>query len=251
MSRIDRSYIGKGPVYIRDRSQDGGLFPIGNTSILSVSFDEDSKNLKDYTSAGGGNANILTSITGMTGSMTVHDYSASNFALFLRGTESGQAAGSVVEEAHSTNGTPGEFIPFDFIIDQVSPGLTVVLANDTACTEGVDYTVENNGILIVEGGNIDATGVKITYTKDIAEVLEALTESGKEYELYFNGLNEAQGGDLMAIRMHRVKFSPAQDLNFIGDEFGEMSADFEVLSDNTIVGAGISKFMKIQQKTPA
>lgn len=251
MARIDRSYIGKGPVYIRDRANDGGLFPIGNTSVLSLSFDEEKKELKDFTSAGGGNANVLTAISGMTGSMTVHDYSAANMALFLRGTEAGVAAGSVVDEAHSTNGTDGEFIPFDEIIDQATPGLSVTLTNATACAEGVDYSVENNGILVIGAGNIDASGILISYTKDISEVLEALTTAGAEYELYFNGVNEAQGGDLATIRMHRVKFSPAQDLNFIGDEFGEMSADFEVLSDGSIVGAGLSKFMKIQQKTPS
>lgn len=249
MARIDRSYIGKGPVYIRDRVS-GGFAPIGNCSSLSVSFNEEKKELKDYTTAGGGNANVLSSISGMTGSLTVHDYSVENLALFLRGTKSGVTAAAVVDEVHPSTGDDGEFVPFNFLIDAVTPGLTVKKTSNTVCVLGTDYAIENNGIVVIGGGAIDATGLKISYTKDVSEVLEALTAAGQEYELYFNGVNEAQGGDLMTIRMHRIKFSPAQDLNFIGDEFGEMSADFEVLADGTIVGGGLSKFMKIQQTAP-
>jgi len=223
---------------------------MGNTSVLAVSFDEEKKELKDYTTEGGGNANVLTSITGMTGSVTVHDVSVANLALFLRGTEGGQTAGSQLDEAHPTTGIGGEFIPFDSLVNKAAPGLTVTLTGGTACVLGTDYQLENNGIVTIDGGNIDATGILVDYTKDDAEVLEALTASGAEYELYFNGVNEAQGGDLITLRMHRVKFSPAQDLNFIGDEFGEMTADFEVLSDGNISGAGISKFMRVQQKAP-
>lgn len=248
MARIDRSYIGKGPVYIRDKAS-GGFAPIGNCSSLSVSFNEEKKELKDFTTAGGGNANVLSSITGMSGSLTVHDYSIENLALFLRGTKSAVAAAAVVDEVHTSTGSE-EFIPFNHLVNTASPGLTVKKTAGTVMVLGTDYTLENNGILVIDAGAIDGTGVKISYTKSIFEVLEALTSAGQEYELYFNGLNEAQGGDLLTIRLHRVKFSPAQDLNFIGDEFGEMSADFECLSDGTIVGAGLSKFMKIQQTAP-
>jgi len=246
MARVDRSYIGKGPVYIKVKGEDGGLFPIGNCSNLDVSFDEESKSLKDYTSPGGGNANILTAISAFSGNLVMHDYSAENLALALRGDVAAVAAGAVTGEAHGTNGTDGEFIPFDFIRDSTA-GLTIVLTNDSALAEGTDYSVENNGILVIGSGSIDATGIKVSYTKDVSEVMQALTSAGKEYEIVFNGLNEAQSGKFVSIRLHRVKFSPAQGLAFIGDDFGEMSTDFEVLSDNSIVGAGISKFMKVSQ----
>lgn len=245
MSRIDRSYIGKGPVFIRDRAAPGGFFFLGNCSVLNVSFEEEKKELKDFTSAGGGNANVLQSITSFTGSLTVHDYTAANLALFLRGSVVGIEAGTVTDEAHPTQGVDGEFIPLDFLRD-VGETVTVKTTADAALVEGTDYSLENNGILVIGTGDIDGTGIKVSYTKAIGETMEALTAAGKEFELYFNGLNEAQGGELLSSRIHRIKFSPAQDLNFIGDEFGEMSADFEALSDNSITGGGLSKFMKVQ-----
>ena len=246
MARVDRSYIGKGPVYGKLKGNDGGLFPIGNCSNLDVSFDEESKSLKDYTSPGGGNANILTAISAFSGNLVVHDYSAANLARSLRGTIAYVTAAAVAAEPHSTNGTDGEFIPLDFVRD-VTTDLTVVLTNDSALAEGTDYTVEGNGILVIGTGSIDATGIKASYDKAESEVVEALTEAGQEWELYFNGLNEAQSGKAVTIRIHRLKFSPAQGLSFIGDDFGEISSDFEVLSDNSITGAGISKFMKVSQ----
>lgn len=251
MARKDRSYIGKGPVYIRERSSAGGFFPMGNSSVLSISFDEEEKSLKDYTNEGGGNINTLTSITGMTGTITVHDFSAFNFALFLRGIEGSESAGAVTDEAHATQGVEGEFIPFNHLVNKGAPGITVTLTDATPCVEGTDYAVENNGIIVIGTGNIDGNGILVDYTKDDFETLQALTASGSEFEMYLNAVNEAQGGVLSTVRLHRLKFSPAQDIGFIGDEFGEMTADFEVLSDGNIVGAGLSKFMVVQQVVPA
>lgn len=247
MARVDRSYIGKGPVYIKDKSQPGGLFPIGNCSNLEVSFDEESQELKDYTSPGGGNANILVSISGVSGNLVMHDYSASNLALALRGNAVAEEAASVAGEVHGTQGEDGELIALDFIRDPAQP-LTVVKTDDTALDLGVDYEIENNALIVIGAGGIDATGIKVSYTKALSEVMEALTNAGLEYELVFNGVNEAQTGKLVSIKMHRVKFSPAQGLSFIGDEFGEMSVDFELLSDNSIVAQGLSKFMKVSQQ---
>ncbi len=250
MARKDRSYIGKGPLYIKKKADDGGFFPIGNASQMDVSFDEESKSLKNYTQPGGGNINTLTAISAFTGTITMHDYSAANMALALRGTVEHITAGAVTEEPHSTNGTDGEFIPFNHVCDPAE-NITVVTTADGALAEGTDYSVEYNGIIIIGTGSIDATGIKISYTKAVSEVMEALTSAAEEYELYFNAVNEAQGGDYAPLRMHRIKFSPAQGLSFLGDEFGGMTIDFEALADPSITGTGLSKYMKHQQAVPA
>ena len=60
MAYREFSYIGIGQVYL---ATDGGpLLSVGNASSLSFSFDEEKKNLKDYTSPGGGNANSTSRI---------------------------------------------------------------------------------------------------------------------------------------------------------------------------------------------
>ena len=77
--------------------------------------------------------------------------------------------------------------------------------------------------------------------------MEALVEAGAEFALFFDGMNEAQSGKAVSVTLHRIKFSPVEDLPFIGDEFAEVNMAFEVLRDTCKTGAGISQFMKVVQ----
>lgn len=244
MAYREYSYIGIGQVYL---STGGGpLLSVGNASNLAFAFDEEKKNLKDYTSPGGGNANSVSRIDNFTGSLTMHDYTAANLALALRGAVSEISAAAITDEAHDSAGVGGELIPFDFNYDDAIPPV-ISLANATACVADTDYELTPSGILIIEGGNIDANGVLVSYTKAVAEQMEALVESGQEFLMVFDGMNEAQDGKAVNIRLHRIKFSPAQGLQFLGGEYGEVPIEFEVLSDATVVGAGLSKYFKLSQ----
>ena len=242
MAYTEKSFIGVGQIYLSTDS--GPLLTVGNCSELAFSFDEERKVQKDYTNPGGGNANSLTRIDNFTGSMKLHDYTAANLALALRGGVSTVATAAVVDESHGSAGVDDELIPFDFQYD-ADIAVTVTLDNATPCTEGTDYDLTPNGLITLDGGNIDANGVLVSYTKAPAEVMEALVEAGQEFVLFFDGINEAQSGAACSVMCHRVKFSPAQGLNFLGGEFGEIPLEFEVLSDSAISGAGISKYMKI------
>ena len=244
MAYREFSYIGVGQVYL---SADGGpLLTVGNASALSFSFDEEKKTQKDYTSPGGGNANSLSRIDNFTGSLNMIDYTAANLALALRGAVTDITAAAVTDEAHDSAGVGGELIPFDFNYDP-DIAVTVTLDNATPCVEDTDYELTPNGILTIEGGNIDANGVLVSYTKAVAEQLEALVDAGTEFKLFFDGMNESQNGISSAITLHRIKFSPAQGLQLLGDDYGEIPIEFEVLSDATQVGAGTSKFFKLSQ----
>ena len=248
MERVDRSYIGKGNVYLKLRGSNTGFFHFGNCSALGVSFEEDKKQQKDYTKPGGGNTNSVSSISDVTGSLTALDMTADNLAPALRGAVTKIAGGTqVTDEELPATGTVGEFIPFGSIPDA---GETITLKNavdDSAIAAGVDYELTENGIVVLDNTNITTSGVKATYTKHAAEVLEALVQAGQEFTLYFDGLNEAQSGKPVNITIHRLKFSPISGLPFIGDEFAEAEMEFEILSDGAISGAGLSKFMKVAQ----
>ena len=100
----------------------------------------------------------------------------------------------------------------------------------------------NRGLINVQSSSHINIAVHIVFRGG-----QHVADAGQEYEIYFNGLNEAQSGSLVEIRMYRVKFSPAQGLSFIGDEFGELTTEFEILSDTSKSGVGISKFMKVAQ----
>lgn len=244
----EMSFIGVGAVYLELVGGSQGLQNIGNVSKLEYAFDEEKKELRNYMTPGGGNANVVSSITGFTGSMTLHDYTPENLARALRGEVTAVTAGEVTDEAHSCAGIGGELIPTDYAIDHAET-ITVKTTADAALTVDVDYTVTSTGIVVIDGGDIDNTGVKITYTKAPGAIMEALVASGQEFKLHFDGLNDAQSGKPVAIINHRVKFSPTSGLGFLGGEFGEIPLDFDVVSDSSIVGTGLSQYMRIVQAT--
>ncbi|WBA79775.1 hypothetical protein [Endozoicomonas sp. GU-1] len=92
-------------------------------------------------------------------------------------------------------------------------------------------------------GGIDNLGVTVSYTA--SNMVQALIESGKEFVLFMEGLNDAQDGKASNIRVHRIKFSPVQNLDFISDDFASIPLEIDVLVDTTITGSGLSTFMQI------
>jgi hypothetical protein len=50
------------------------------------------------------------------------------------------------------------------------------------------------------------------------------------------------------VKVHRVKFSPADNLGLIGNEFAELTVTADVLSDQSITGTNISRFFKVQMQ---
>src|SRR5690606_23768646 len=120
---------------------------------LEYSFDEEKQELPNYMQPGGGNANVQSKISSFTGSVVLHDFTAKNLALALRGSVTAVTAGTVTDEVHSCAGADGELIPFDFPIDH-SAAITVKTAADGALTKDEDYTITSTGIVVIGGGDI-------------------------------------------------------------------------------------------------
>src|SRR5574343_88586 len=140
---LTRSFIGKGKIYAGLKSG-GATLPLGNVSKLALQISEEKKELKDYTSAGGGMKDTLTRISGITGSMTVHDYSPENLAFVLRGEVDTQATGAVSNETGHTAYTNG-FVEFSYVPD-VTATITPVI-NVSATWSGEHAYVAGDCIL--------------------------------------------------------------------------------------------------------
>lgn len=244
----EMSYIGVGAVYLELLGSGGGLINVGNNSQLEYAFDEEKQELPNYMTPGGGNANVQSKISSFTGSMLLYDFTPENLAIALRGSVTAVEAGEVTDEVHECAGVNGELIPFDFPIDH-SKTITVKTAADAALVIDEDYTITSTGIIVNGAGDISSAGVKASYTKAPGAILEALVASGQEFRLHFDGLNDAQTGKPVAITNHRIKFSPTSGLAFLGSEFGEIPLQFDVLSSPSVVGSGLSKYMRIVQAT--
>ncbi|NVN56956.1 hypothetical protein FLM52_14520 [bacterium Scap17] len=240
------SYLGKGMVYLRNRSSGGGLKQVGNCSALEFSVETDTLTQSDYTQAGGGNANEIQRVSSVGASITMLELRPDNVAMALRGTRSEVQSAPVTGERHTAY--PGTLLALSKTPDRTE-SITVTIDPDgagDAAIEDVDYEITGAGVYVTEGGAIsEGDVVAIDYTSAAADVIEAMTGSGDEYELVFDGLNEAESDRPVTVTAHRVKFSPTTGLSLIGDDFGELALDGSLLVDSSKVGAGVSRYFKV------
>ena len=239
----ERSFIGAGQIHIQPYDKSAPLLPLGNVSEFTFSFEEDRKELKNYL-GGGGNRNVISRVSGITASVVAYDFTADNISLALRGSVAAVSTTAVTDEELVSYGVADELIPFNSLPDN-SQSLTVKDSLDTVLTEGDDYERVKSGIKVLDGGGIDNQGIKVSYTPMKANMVQALVESGREFVLFMEGLNDAQEGLPFNIRVHRVKFSPVQNLGFISDDFASIPLQIDVLADMSISGNGLSPFMQI------
>ncbi len=76
--------------------------------------------------------------------------------------------------------------------------------------------------------------------------MQALTTSGKEYELYFEGLNEARSGKPVTVQAYRVKLGAAQALSLIGEDYAALEMTGKLLKDTSKSGVGVSQYFRVE-----
>ena len=236
------SYIGKGSVSVREKGTATPLRPIGNVDSLSLKATEEKKELKDFQNAGGGNANSLRRIQAVELSMSIRDFVGENIAMAVFGSSAAVAGSNVLNEA--VVAYLGGLTP----LAHIAPTAVTVtnVAGTTTYVAGTDYEVTTGGIWIPTGSTIpDAATIHVDYTWAAQTEIQALVNAGKDWEFYFSGLNEAQSGKAVVVKVHRARFGPIQDFALIGDDYAAMALDGDCLKDTGITGAGLSQYFKV------
>ena len=241
----NKSFIGKGTIYVCEKASDGGFLTLGNCSELSLAISEEKQEQADYQNAGGGVIASVSRIGSVTASVTALSLSANNVGLALRGLINTHASAVIVDETHTAY--TGAFVPFEHLPDTAEAITVTNSAGDTTYTVDVDYAIRNAGIEIIEGSTItNATEIKIGYTSLAGYDIEGLKAASKKYEVVFDGLNEADSGRPVLVKMHNVQFNPTQALALISEDFGNLPMTFDLLKDETITGSGESQYFKMQ-----
>jgi hypothetical protein len=115
----------------------------------------------------------------------------------------------------------------------VSPA-TGTITFQTVYRVTTDYEVRTAGIYIVEDGLIvDADTLYVTYTYAAQDVVEAMISAAQEYELLFEGLNEARSGKASIVRVWRARFGAAKNVSLIGDDYASLELAGSALADTT------------------
>ncbi|WP_435102362.1 hypothetical protein [Arhodomonas sp. AD133] len=253
MTAKNYSMIGTGVVHVRKRAANEGFRDVGNVSALNISAEEEERTLRNYR-GGGGNYAADRQVSGVTAEITLHDFSPENWEMALRGTVTEVSAGSVTGEEHTVY--VGAMTPLDYVPDWSDTANTLTVTKDpggtaTVLTEGTDYETTPTGIRPLEGGAVqDGDTVGVDYDKHKSAIIHALMGASPELEIYFEGLNDAQGG--MPVRPHlkRVKLGVPSDLGFISEDFASMSITADVLYAND-AAAGTSPFFDINMQRKA
>lgn len=244
------SYVGNGTVFLQLRGVAGAkMVPIGNCEELNTNVEVDQKTLLDSSSSGGGALETLDRIKSVKVQMKVTNLSSANIAIALRASVTSSASAAVADEAHADIAL-GSLIRLARLPDltaaiTVKKGATVIpsAGNWTAIGAGIWPSPEATGLL-------DGDDITVSYTALASDMLQTLVQSANEYRLIFSGMNEAREDKPTVATMHRLKFAPAS-LGLITDDFGRLQLDAELLSDPTVVGTGLSKFMLIEMAQAA
>lgn len=245
MANEVKAYIGKGQMYMRRLDQTTGLLPIGEVSAFQLNIETDEKTLPSNTQRGGGVAASAHSVSSMGISITGHSFTDANLAQVLFGDATALDVETITDEEHTAY--EGSLLVLNKIPDiEETVEVKDSTAPSTVFVEGTDYDLSPAGLKIITGGNIvNNTKITVDYKTKKQSAIEILTNSGYEYELFFEGFNDADNGNEFNVHIYRTKYSPTSGLGFIQDDFAESALEGQALVDTTKSGAGISKYAKI------
>lgn len=241
------SYYGSGTVYIKRRGAAGAARrPIGNCSKLTFAVADESKEQQNY-EGGGGTISKVTRIKSVTAAITADSFSADNIALALRGTFTVNASTSAIAGEPHADIVLGSLILTGRLPNLGLP-LEVTLGGTPVPEEG-NYERKRSGIYILPDATdlADGADIEIGYTPLADDLIEALTASGDEYELVFDGLNEAASGEPTLIVCHRVSWSPTKGFDALGDNFGALQLEATLLADESVTGTGKSRYFTVRK----
>lgn len=242
-----RSFMGKGTIYRRKRGvANAPLEPMGNCSKLVFNVEQERIDELDYESAGGGKRMTIYRISGVTAAITTKNHDPMILALGLRGIVTEQdSVAPITGEAHA-DVAKGSLIVFKRFPDLTQP--IVVKKGATTIAQASNYEPKRVGIFILA----DAAGVTagdditVDYTPLAEDTVEALTVSGDEYYLFFDGLNEAASGKPHAVEAMRLNFSPMKSLGLVTTELGDVELEAEVLGDELVTAEDESKYFRVR-----
>ena len=243
------SFIGTGKIKIAPYGSGASFaarnfFDTGNASVFEYSFSENKKELLDYQDPAGGTAASVVKIDKVEGKADLRKVTAKNLALALWGSTTTLTTTAIVGEAHVINA--GAFIPTNRLINSavapvVKKGATVIAP--------ADYTVSGGGITIADTIStatvISGDAITIDYTPKASMDVQALIASAPNVSIFFEGINSVDG-KYATVRLYNVKLGVASNVAHIGEDFATLSLSFTVNKDTTVVGAGLSQFLKLE-----
>ncbi len=255
MARKVETVIMGGIVKIRPAGTGQPFRDAGLVSTVQQATETTDITLANTRTPEGGNFDKLTRINALTLAMNFREFNTENIAANLWADVTSVPSAAVTgEQLQAEVGKTCVLAKMPLTITAVVDAATGLVEFE----EDEDYRVTGSGIEVLEGSAL-ATAittaaptpylVEIDYTCADFDEIEALVNSGEEFEIMLEGQNGAGTKGRINPRFWRCKFAPAASLDWLGtDDFMGMQVAVEVLADPTR-GTGKSAYMKIQKET--
>ncbi len=230
----------------------------GLVSTVQQATDTSDILLANTRSPEGGNFDKKVRINAMTLAMNFREFNTDNIASNLWADVTAVPSAAVTGEEREAE------VGKTCVLDKMPLTITTVVDAATGLVvfvEDDDFRMTGSGIEPLEGSSLaDAIAayavsdpglpylLEIDYTSAAFDEIEALVNSGEEFEIMLEGQNGAGTKGRINPRFWRCKFAPAASLDWLGtDDFMGMQVAVEVLADPTR-GTGKSAYMKIQKE---
>ena len=191
----------------------GAMRYIGNVPEFELEITADQVEHQESNSGQRTTDFILTKTTGVNFSGKLEEVDEENLKYILSGMQSAVATKTVTDASLGAV-VVGQEIKLDgYALNEVS-----FKAGSTAI-DASKYTLDSTfGTVIFN--EVVAEPVTATYTTGAVKHTTIASDFGKEYELFFKGINTANS-DNMAVRLWRTKKSPETTFPLIHEELGQ------------------------------
>lgn len=236
-------FSGQGKVYLHTRDASGnplgGAF-LGNVPDLKVSLNTEVEEHIESTSGLRLTDARLQKANKASISFSLEDFSKENLAIALFGTISAQGTGTVTNEALPNPATLDQLY---LLAKQNVSSLVVKDSTGTPKTLAAGQYTSNlkAGSLII---NDKTTGgpytepFKADYSYAAADQIAMFTQAIPERWLRFEGVNTADGNNVVLVDLYRISFDPLSDLDLINSTIAKFPMKGNVLLDSTKTSGG-------------
>lgn len=256
MARTVETFVVGGILKMRKAGLGGPFADVGLVSTYQQAHETNQLRIENTRTPLGGTFDKLDRVTSMTLALFFREFNSLNLANLLWADISDVPSAAVVDEVAIVQiGKTTMLAKMPLEIDTVVDDETGLVEFD----EDIDYKMTGSGIEVLEGSALaTAIGadldykVKVDYTCAAYDEIEALTNSGEEWEILFEGANAVGTKKRVNNLYFRCKFGIAQSLDWISvEDFMGLQSTCEVLADDTRIGAGISQYMKVMKEKAA
>lgn len=233
----DTYFSGQGKVYFQERDASGPVGPmywIGDADVLQTAGTETTVSFQESWSGTRATVVDVLQNTELTATVGIRNISGKNLATALFGTQASSAGASVTAEAHAAYNVSGNVV----MLNNPAVSSVVVKKGATTLVLDTDYSLDATAgtITILPGstnitattGAGDAITVDYTFAAYSAKV-KALTTTQKEFIVFFDGKDMANGGSKVRVVLKRFKPGILANFDWIGTDVAQMSISGKVL----------------------